>query len=695
MTVQPAASFRLEINTKKNNSSSRASQRPGCAGGYCPGLKITERSLMHTGSLTMPSKESASEHDKNRDVDLSSLDETSVNEQLDVDSDSDTLETLAVREDEHQEEAASEDTVSLEILREQDPDPAYISSLSRLETDLLRLQAKWQDVEEMLQERDQQIKELEVEADEDRNTIVALEKQVQSLVDEKETLTSNLGEVQKESDVQRSSIKEADFQVRHLEEELEKAKSRYDTLQEEHRGLERTLERETRAAIDAANGKAETSEQNNQQKTKIQELEAYIDGRKSKWNEQRDELARQARTIKELEEKISEEKKALADANQKNEQLRERILELEKNVSELAGRHAERDASNSELRESLEAQNQELGGLRSEAQRFDEKMEGLTKQISAKDDRVESLSSELRERKSDYKKLEKELAAERKTAAESVSKLDAAQREISKLEDERHSKTAEVGDLRANLGELSERLKQTEPTADEHVARINSLEQAATENAKREQALRDELSQALNQLKAQSDDVAEKQVRIATFDAELSEKDAEIERLQKNIATHLDRIQNLETALDSQKDHFNLLQKNADRISAIQSGVRQLDSQIRGSQSDQQIDKNRHTIVVEDPESDRELRYLLQKDETTIGRSRTCDIRVDSRYISRQHVRLVYDGDTIVIEDAGSTNGFQVDGQFVSHHRLKSGDSFDIGMRRFHYHDTLEQDARE
>ena len=42
----------------------------------------------------------------------------------------------------------------------------------------------------------------------------------------------------------------------------------------------------------------------------------------------------------------------------------------------------------------------------------------------------------------------------------------------------------------------------------------------------------------------------------------------------------------LQDELEAQQSQFNLLEKNADRISAIQSGVRQLDSQIAVSKTD-------------------------------------------------------------------------------------------------------------
>ena len=52
-------------------------------------------------------------------------------------------------------------------------------------------------------------------------------------------------------------------------------------------------------------------------------------------------------------------------------------------------------------------------------------------------------------------------------------------------------------------------------------------------------------------------------------------------------------------------------------------------------------------------------------DELVIGRSRTCDLSIEDRFLSRRHARLYREGDTWLIEDLGSRNGTFVNGRRI------------------------------
>jgi hypothetical protein len=64
-----------------------------------------------------------------------------------------------------------------------------------------------------------------------------------------------------------------------------------------------------------------------------------------------------------------------------------------------------------------------------------------------------------------------------------------------------------------------------------------------------------------------------------------------------------------------------------------------------------------------------------------VGRSRECDVRVDDANVSRRHVELVQESPTVwVVEDLGSTNGTEVNGQpLAGRARLDDGDRIAIG----------------
>jgi hypothetical protein len=81
------------------------------------------------------------------------------------------------------------------------------------------------------------------------------------------------------------------------------------------------------------------------------------------------------------------------------------------------------------------------------------------------------------------------------------------------------------------------------------------------------------------------------------------------------------------------------------------------------------------------------LRFLLQEFDlprgaTLIGRSADCHVTIEDPLVSRQHARIVIDGDDAVFEDLGSRNGVKVNGTAIrSPAKLKDGDRLRIGTQ--------------
>ena len=71
--------------------------------------------------------------------------------------------------------------------------------------------------------------------------------------------------------------------------------------------------------------------------------------------------------------------------------------------------------------------------------------------------------------------------------------------------------------------------------------------------------------------------------------------------------------------------------------------------------------------------------FVLEGDETTIGRSPECDIFLDDVTVSRDHALIVRRGDGIHIDDLGSLNGTYVNRQRIERVRLTDGDELQIG----------------
>ncbi|MDP6958050.1 MAG: FHA domain-containing protein [Planctomycetota bacterium] len=81
-------------------------------------------------------------------------------------------------------------------------------------------------------------------------------------------------------------------------------------------------------------------------------------------------------------------------------------------------------------------------------------------------------------------------------------------------------------------------------------------------------------------------------------------------------------------------------------------------------------------LLVEGPDRG-ELFTLLN--DAKIGRSRSCDIRLLGRHISRVHAKIEQKGEDFFVSDAESRNGIFVNGEKVTNHKLQPDDELEVG----------------
>lgn len=78
--------------------------------------------------------------------------------------------------------------------------------------------------------------------------------------------------------------------------------------------------------------------------------------------------------------------------------------------------------------------------------------------------------------------------------------------------------------------------------------------------------------------------------------------------------------------------------------------------------------------------SDGERRsFSMARDMTVVGRREDCDLRIPLGEVSRKHCRVVRDGDSLKLEDLGSSNGTFLNGQRVQEAILSPGDTIQVG----------------
>jgi len=86
--------------------------------------------------------------------------------------------------------------------------------------------------------------------------------------------------------------------------------------------------------------------------------------------------------------------------------------------------------------------------------------------------------------------------------------------------------------------------------------------------------------------------------------------------------------------------------------------------------------------------------YKIETEQTIIGRGQKAQIRLMDDGISREHAQLVIQGDRVMLEDLGSTNGTYCNGLKVDRKELVDGDKILVGsttILKFTYHDNLDE----
>ena len=86
--------------------------------------------------------------------------------------------------------------------------------------------------------------------------------------------------------------------------------------------------------------------------------------------------------------------------------------------------------------------------------------------------------------------------------------------------------------------------------------------------------------------------------------------------------------------------------------------------------------------------------HRIAKEKTVMGRGDKVDVRLVDEGISREHAQLIQQGEKVILEDLGSTNGTFCNGTRVQRLALAHGDKILLGsttILKFSYHDKLDE----
>lgn len=74
---------------------------------------------------------------------------------------------------------------------------------------------------------------------------------------------------------------------------------------------------------------------------------------------------------------------------------------------------------------------------------------------------------------------------------------------------------------------------------------------------------------------------------------------------------------------------------------------------------------------------------VIGREQTVIGRQNTCQLRIRSGEVSREHCEILVEEGAAVVKDRGSRNGTFVNGVKVTEKRLEAGDLLAVGPMVF------------
>ncbi|MDJ0918043.1 MAG: FHA domain-containing protein [Woeseiaceae bacterium] len=456
-------------------------------------------------------------------------------------------------------------------------------------------------------------------------------------------------------------------QVAELQEELDLIRKDRDALVTQKQSVEDDLEAARESADGSERRIVKLESKNTSLKKKIEDLDDYIKHRKGKWDGADDRIREYEDTIKGMARAIESHESALADKDRQRAALEESVADLQRQLADVSGRHGERESAHSELHELFKEQTDELRTLHAESADLKREIDRVRNKLERRDETIRTLRSDLDAQRANEQRIDADLKNEKAVLSELRTEYD------------------------ARIAELKLALKNSEAL---------------------EQQLRSDASEAADELASLQERFAELEIRANELDVMYLESESARESVEAELEAQREIVETLEHELDCKRGDLDVLDMSVDRLSSIGDSIRALDVQIDSRWDEPQpadddlnevfdggdeimiepealmdpaTDKPEHVLVTDGSKLDKQVCYPLIGNSITVGRSHLSDIQIDSKYISRNHVRILIDGATAIVEDAGSTNGFRINGRRVSRHKLADGDALLLGKSTFRY----------
>ncbi|HUQ51744.1 MAG TPA: FHA domain-containing protein [Gammaproteobacteria bacterium] len=514
--------------------------------------------------------------------------------------------------------------------------------LAHLESEVTRLHAKWQTIDAEFKSREARAAELQQEIAAREATIAQLNADLQRDAASLEAAGERLAGKDAELAALTEDRRARDERIAALATELADAEvnrkaalAKIVLAEAETARLNDVLAKERGMAADLADQNAQLTVEQHRLNGKLQDLEAYINGRHDSWSTLNAKLAEYKDALAGMEKTVQARDAEHSRLDDEKRGLSAKILELERQCSELAGRRKEREEAYDELQQRLAAHFAQMEQLKTEHAGRIKELDHAAGAALGNQRQIEALQGDIKGRDARIATLEGEV---------------------------QHAKGV-IAELTTANGELTQR--------------VGALDQGLVDRSLDLHALREELRKTREQLTALEGHAAE----LGRLRAEAVAVSAERDR---ELTAQKDLVANLTADLRAKKAATELLERSVGRITDLGASLAALDKEMQSGDDEPQRDGQqpsagnggRKLVTTIGGEA---IQYPIFKNVMTIGRGHESDIRIPSHFVSRIHAKISTNGMATIIEDAGSKNGLVVNSERVQRHVLHHGDVVNIG----------------
>jgi len=459
-----------------------------------------------------------------------------------------------------------------------------------------------------------------------------------------------------------------------IEEKLAQLKSRDDTLAELEKSLQESRNEcaSLRSSADALKNRddsemakhiSELRDQLAAQTTESEQLAATVD-------DNVDEIQRLNEALSDNEKSLADKEKALADNEQSLADKEKALADSEQNLADKEKALADSEQALADKEKALADSEQILAdkeiALADSEQILADKEKALadSEQILAdKENALAESEKALTDKdnalqKSDNAATELADALKKEKSASKSAETGAtkANARIDKLERTKSELQKSVSDLTSELRELRKRSEK-----------IDSLEKATA-------ALKEEVEENEEQLRSRDE-------MLASLKTSLQESQNDCEVLRSSVAA----VQDLEEALSERDARVANLEADLASYSNLDTSIQpqlqeETASHPKTSKPDVPATRPDFTIeIIKGGKLERVVDMTDVPSRIMIGRGDDCELRLESKFVSRHHALVFCTPEGVCIEDLNSFNGTIVNSKKITRCNLYSGDKILVG----------------